>query len=193
MKSLLMYVLGLGAVMALIIPTVAVAQPSFAIDKGSNLIAGTASFANMSGDLYEWGDDSQSIFTLEPSFAHFIIPNFAIGADLSLVHISAGDESYTDIGIGPLVVYAFGKQESATYPFVSAGVKYLHTGNDDSVNGNSFSFAGGVILLPAQQQHLGIILQAMVSLNSMKGDWEGAKSESGTIIGVGVGLLGFVF
>lgn len=193
MKGLLMYVLGFSAVIVLVIPTVAVSQPSFAVDKGSNLIAGTAGFTNMSGDLYEWGDDSQSILTIAPSFAHFIIPNFAIGVNLSYVRMSVGDDSMTDIGVGPLVVYAFGKQESATYPYLGAGFNYLYTGNDDSVNGTSFSFAGGVFLLPAQQQHLGVTIEASVSFDSMKGDWEGAKSESGTKIGIGVGLVGFVF
>ena len=142
---------------------------------------------------YEWGDDSQSVLTFAPSFAHFVIPNLAIGMDISLTHISVGDDSYTDLGAGPKVLYAFGKKENSAYPFVSGGVHYLSISNDDSIDGTRFRFGGGVVLLPGRQQHLGITIEVAVSQDSRKGDWEGAESESGTIAEMIVGLAGFVF
>jgi len=197
---MLMFVLGIMAVAVMVVP-VANAQPGFAIDKGSMAIGGTASFSMSGGDLYKDADDnSETSFSLAPMALYFVIPNLAVGGEVSFGRDSQGDYSNTSYGIGPKVLYAFGKQESMTYPYLSAGFGYLsHTTNntyndveyESKTTGTSIKVAGGVFLMPGQQ-HLGINIEAGYVMDSLKGDEDNAESVSGNQIVVNVGLIGFL-
>ena len=90
------------------------------------------------------------------------------------------------------------------YPFLTASFLYNHEGMsvdydaenledfDRDVNGTKIHIGGGVVFMPASQQHLGITMEAGVNLNSMKPDVDNADSISGTEIVVNVGLVGFL-
>lgn len=195
MRQLLVLALAVSGLVTLIIPKATIAQPSFAVDKGSTLILWATSFQNMSGDLYERENKSQKKYTFTPFLAYFVVPNFSIGADVSISTISLGDADASDVRVGPKVLYAFGSHESTIYPYLTAGFNYLDVTNDNGTdsNGTKFKFGAGVIFMPAGQQHLGITVEAGIHLDSMKADTEGAESISGTQIEVSMGLAGLLF
>jgi hypothetical protein len=168
----------------------------FAVDKKAWIISGAVEFSSSSGDLYENSDgDAITEIAFGPAADYFVAPNIFVGGMISYVSWSRGDVSTSAIGIGPEVGYAFGNGVVNVFPFAKAGFLYLSESVDwgddtDKVTGSDITITLGVIL--PVKQHIGIIPQLSYHIQTMKGDWEGAESEDGTIIRVGVGIAGLV-
>lgn len=81
-----------------------------AMKKGSWFMAGgwTAGFAKQGGDLYKSGDDSPSMFGLDPCLGYFFMDGLAVGALLSYDSYTLGDYKSTGFGFGPKLYYYFG-------------------------------------------------------------------------------------
>ena len=191
MKRPLLLSLGIVLAMVLILPTTAFAQATFAIDKGSLGISGTAGFTSQSGDLYEWDDKGITTISLMPSIFYFVAPNIAIGADVTFQSVTQGDDKVSMIGLGPKIMYAFGNQASTSYPYINAGYSFTTISNAGDIKSSSLKFGGGMFLLPANQQHLGIVIEAGILMDSRK--IEGFDAVKGTTIAISVGLVGFIF
>ena len=186
--------LGLCVVIVLAIPSTVAAQTSFAVDKGSVGISGMASIGLADGELYEdlAGDPLISL-SLQPSIFYFVMPNLAIGGDLMFEYEAQGDDSASMYGIGPGILYAFGSSKSTIYPYVGAGFSYVIYKNGLDITGTQIKLGGGLFILPAAQQHLGLRLEAGVTFDGLKPDWPGAETTNGTTFGISVGLVGFIF
>jgi hypothetical protein len=168
----------------------------FAVDKKAWIISGTVEFSSSSGDLYENSDgDALTEIAFVPAADYFVAPNIFVGGMISYVSWSQGDASVSTMGIGPEVGYAFGNADSKVFPFAKAGFQYLSVSYDygsgtDKVTGSDITITLGVIL--PVMQHIGITPQLSYHIQSMKGDWDGAESEDGSIIRVGAGIAGLV-
>ncbi len=168
----------------------------FAVDKKAWIISGAVEFSSSSGDLYENADgDAVTEIGFVPAADYFVMPNIFVGGMISYVSMAQGDVSISTMGIGPEVGYAFGNADSKVFPFAKAGFLYVSESFDwgddtDKVTGSDITITLGVIL--PVKQHIGIIPQLSYHIQSMKGDWDGAESEDGSIIRLGVGIAGLV-
>lgn len=186
--------LGLCVVIVLAIPSSVAAQTSFAVDRGSLGISGMVDFGVADGELYEdMAGDPLVSFSIMPSIFYFIAPNLAVGGDLMFEHSSRGDDSSSMYGIGPGILYAFGSGENSTYPYIGAGFTYAISKNNVDITGTQVRLGGGLFILPASQQHLGLRLEAGVTFDGLKPDLPGAETTNGTTYGISLGLVGFIF
>lgn len=121
-------------------PTLVEAQ-SYAIDKGSLMIGGTAGFSSTGGD---GSDDRFTQIFLNPSLQYFVTRGLAFGGDVTLQHFSQGDSESTTYGVGPAVSYFFGGNERPVYPYLSGSVQLLRGNGETSVG---YSASAGAILM----------------------------------------------
>ena len=128
----------------------------YAVDQGSTIISGTASFASQGGDLYEFDDKRLSTIVLSSSINYFVAPNFSLGASLALASESRGHSSNTILQIGPNLSYFIGNAASKNYPFLTAGVRYYNMDYRSSTSGTDIVFGGGIIA--PVKDHLGIVI-----------------------------------
>ncbi|MEW6687113.1 MAG: hypothetical protein AB1393_13070 [Candidatus Edwardsbacteria bacterium] len=138
-----------------------------------------------------------------PNILAFMVPHFALGADMSLSHDSQSE--ITSIGIGPKALIAFGSKESKTYPYIGIGFNYLHSNQRDyyyesfsSASDFCFKFGGGVNVMLAS--HLGMPIEIVYILQKEKHQprlyWWGeltSREETRRSLIVGVGLVGFLY
>ena len=177
----------------------------YPLDQGSVMISGMFSFTNSIGDLYEdFEGNSATVFTLAPSWLSFVARNVALGGNLSFTSASQGRTSATAPAIGPKLGFFVGTPESKTYPFFGMGISYLrHTFSwewydpwdgsrskeEATADGTKVYFGAGVVSMISS--HLAIIFEGSYNLDSLKP--EHGTSTSGSMVGVAVGLAGFVF
>jgi hypothetical protein len=172
--------------LVVVVPLLAFGQ-SYAIDQGSIILGGTASFQSLGGEDLR-GDDRTSLFTLTPQFFYFVVPNFSVGAILNYQSISRGDFSDSAIGIGPTVVYFFGDESSNMYPFL--GASYIYTSDEDSYTKNDFRLMGGSAFMIAK--NVSITGDVFYLIESYKSD-NADDSVSGNTFGVELGVTVFIF
>ena len=164
----------------------------FAVDKGSILFAGMATFSTSGGDLYENADGDRLMnMSIEPSVSYFVIQNVGVGLKASYNSASQGDYSSTALGAGPSLAYFLGDAESNMFPYLGAGFLYLTATEDDyTLSGTNIAINVGV-LVPVRK-NLGIMIDAGYHMMSLKHEnWD--EAESGNIIMVGIGIAGILY
>ncbi|UCD16625.1 MAG: outer membrane beta-barrel protein [Candidatus Zixiibacteriota bacterium] len=180
----------------------------YPIDKASMIIGGTAMFANMSGDLYEIGDESLSLISITPSFGFFVAPGLLIGADFTYSSLSMGEVDMSAFGIGPVVGYYFNlnptrtEAKGAVYPYVKGFFQYASMSieyEDESVDATMTSFGGrgGFVFMLSNA----VALDIGVQFNSDSYEPDEAfedpdlpsESVDGTRLQVGAGIIAFLW
>lgn len=172
------------------------AQPSWALDKGSIAIGGTASYSRAGGEIQ--GFNKKTTASLSPFAYFFTSQNVAFGAELFLEN-SARDqgESSTTLGIGPSALFTFADSTYSWYPFLqtSALLAWIsqsspYTTTASTVNGTGFGLeiAGGGTYMIGRRVGITALLYYQVQ-------WFTADSESktGNQYGLRLGLTGFLF
>lgn len=151
---------------------------SYAIDRGSLLVGGSAGFTSSGSD----GDDSRlSQLLVNPQIQYFVTRGLAFGGEITVHRTSFDDSSGTYYGGGPSMMYFFGGDERPVYPYLSANLQLLRSG-DENVFG--YRAAGGaiVMLVDAVGVNGSLYYQAM----------EDDISSSDTY-GLALGIAAFVF
>lgn len=134
--------LALMLALLLLAPSLVQAQ-SYAIDKGSLMIGGTAGFSSTGGD---GSDDRLTQIFINPSLQYFVTRGLAFGGDVAVQHFSQGDGGSTTYGVGPAVTYFFGGDERPVYPYLSGSVQLLR-GHDDETSVGYGASAGAIMML----------------------------------------------
>ncbi len=129
------------------------AGQSWAVDRGSLRLGGTASFTS-SGSSFDGvdGDDRTTQLGISPSIEYFFVPGLAIGGTLSVGYLSSGDDDdATSFGIGPSITWFFGGSEpKSTWPFIGAQLLYSRTSfgdDDDDLTGFGYQADGGLMFM----------------------------------------------
>src|SRR5690606_21219063 len=105
----------------LVLAFTSVEGQEYAVDRGSVLMGGSASFTNTGSDD---SDERTSRLLLQPRAQYFVAKGLAIGGSVTLSRYADDDDSSTTVGIGPQVSYYFGAaQRQRAYPFVSANLQ----------------------------------------------------------------------
>ncbi|MBD3216907.1 MAG: outer membrane beta-barrel protein [candidate division Zixibacteria bacterium] len=161
-------------------------KPSYAIDKGSILAGGSAGFVSVGGDAR--ADERVSIFTFNPTFMYFALPNVAVGGQVMFRRQSTEDDSDTFYGAGPIAAYFFGGEESVVFPFVS--MSFIYGKETDQYTETALRFTGGTTYMVAKNVGLtGEIFYLIENISPENSD----ESVSGNTFGVGLGLSAFIF
>ncbi len=173
---------------------------SFAIDKGSKLIAGSFSIRSAGGDLYGSSKDGRSTsIMLYGDFGYFVSKGINVGAKVLFNRYSHGNLKSTGWGIGPSFSYYFGDEKSALYPYLSVSFFYNKTtvsyendiagGNyEDSQDGSLTHFAGGVCYMLSNA--VGMFSEVNYEIENLNFN---NTSLSGNSINLMVGIKAFLF
>ena len=181
----------------------------FIVDKGVVNIGGTISFESRGGDLYEVYEvyDEEfvkemrvSVLSLNPSFLYFIMPNLSIGGEILYDHISAQEETFSLFGIGPKAAYFFGGEGRGSYPFVGASFLFAKPGEDGTITvARNFYPEGTLIRITpfvgmvfTVSKNVGVSVEAYAKIDSFKAKG-GDKSYKGDILGLRLGIAGFIY
>lgn len=167
------------------------------LDKGAVELGGGIAFSHMSGSLYEdEHGNGLTYFAFSPEIRYFLSPGIGVGGRIGIANLSQGDLELNELNLGPVASYYFADESRSYWPFVSLGVFYTNSSFDDgydsaTVSGLKVHMAvGGAVVLPGNAAlKLGVFLDA----DRGRGDWRGAKVESGYTAGVAVGFAGFLF
>ena len=167
-----------------------VAAQSSATDRGSFLVAGSASFSSnrTAGD-----DDRLTVLNVNPTIQYFVAPGVAVGASLGLGRASADNVTSTTIGIGPILTLYFNQVSPTVLPFISAEFNVSQTLietqiTDNDVTNTGIQGAAGLLLLLSNS--VGINAQLFYRhLNVSAGD----SDLDGNSYGLAFGISAFVF
>lgn len=113
--------------LVIIMPSSVFAQRSYAIDKGSVNVSGNIEIKIEDLDVSR--ENWNTVINMNPSYHHFVISNFGIGAVLDLTIV---EDTAPKLGIGPSVAYYFGNPESRIYKFI--GGKFINVRGKDDIN-----------------------------------------------------------
>lgn len=175
MRSPIRFALALAFL--LVAPSLLSAQ-SYAIDRGSLLIGGTAGFSSTGGDF---DDERTSILIIHPSVQYFVTRGLSFGGDISIQRVDRGGDARTNYGVGPSAMYFWGGAERTVYPYVSGGVRYVRSGDSDAFG---YQAAGGAI----------VMLMDAVGLNGSLYYQQTEGDEFSTdSFGLALGIAAFVF
>lgn len=176
---------------------------NFAVDKGATCISGMASYINKSGDLYEGSGGGQvSRFSISPIANHFIFKNIFVGVGGDYIHETGGVYSSTNTyTVGPQIGYAYGDENSAAFPYLSIGGRYMWAKYDHNdpyfqskTNGTDF-FASLGVIVPIKD-HVGLIFQG--SYHMIRQQYESDFNEyeydkNGSVVSLGIGIAGLLY
>ncbi len=176
---------------------------NFAVDKGATTISGIASFANKSGALYKGYDSKNStMFSISPLANHFIFKNIFVGVGGDYIHETGGVYSSTNTyTVGPQIGYAYGDENSAAFPYLSIGGRYMWAKYDHNdpyfqskTNGTDF-FASLGVIVPIKD-HVGLIFQG--SYHMIRQRYESDFNEyeydkNGSVVSLGIGIAGLLY
>ena len=159
--------------------------------RGSLMLSGTASFSSAGGNLYKDADDNRLNFiALSPSANYFILNNLFLGAGLGYLSLSQGDKTLSALGAGPNLGYAFGGSQSKTRLYLFASFRYDGFKMDDRSRSGTESAAGlGLIVFGSER--LGLTVEGSYRILANKLE-DADKNEYCDVIGVGIGLAGFL-
>ncbi|MFH1699291.1 MAG: hypothetical protein ABIE07_01790 [Candidatus Zixiibacteriota bacterium] len=97
------------------------------IEKGGIILEGQISMMSQSGELHEnYEGDGLTTVVLNPSMGFFVTDGLLLGANFSLLSISQGDNSYSELLVGPKIAYYINTNKNrpeakgAAYPYVGA-------------------------------------------------------------------------
>lgn len=133
--------------LAICFSAVQVSAQQPALEKGSALISGQASFT-----VQDAGDeDNITTIALSPYVQYFLSTGLAIGGELDFSRTSQGDRTFTTYGIGPAISYYF-VRPSDVQPFVRGSVRLAHAKSEvgsieDSSDLVGFRGAAGLLFL----------------------------------------------
>jgi hypothetical protein len=168
------------------------------IDKGSMLIGGEFAFNSDGGDLFENADDDRiTRIAVDCPVGYFLFPGFVLGVRGAYMRTSQGDWSSTEWGVGPQLLYFFGKTgdqaKGSTYPFLRTIFLYsqISEGSDNKTKwtGTLLEFGGGVVHMLTES--VGLVGSAGYQMLNFKP--EDGESESGNRIRANVGFVFFLY
>jgi hypothetical protein len=140
----------IAVAIALAVPTGSRAQ-SYAVNRGSWIVGGTAGFSSSGGD---GGGDRITLLFLAPAGQYFVMPGLALGGQLRLSHSRSGSTGSTGYGAGPAATYYFGRGVRPVYPYLGASVSLARTslssgfGNDPpATTSTQFEPCAGLLLM----------------------------------------------
>lgn len=191
-----MYRLFLFIFAASILVAPSAAGQSFATDRGSWLVGGSASFTSQGGDMYEDNGDRLNTISLSPSAAYFVTRGLAVGGAVVFDRLSQGDFSATSLGVGPSFFYFFGSPNASVYPFIGVNPVYTTTSVDlgdlgnETIDGYGVIAQGGVALLLTR--NVAFTVGAFYAYEKQNHE-DLDESLDGNSFGLRVGLAAFVF
>jgi hypothetical protein len=165
---------------------------SFAVDRGSVLVGGSAGFTSSATEVNgQGGGDRLTSFSLTPELLFFLAPGLAIGGELTFARTSQGDDSFTAYGIGPAATYFFGAtEERPWYPYAGASVQLLweSSGADDDPTSRAYRAAvGGLFMLSSA---VGLNAELFYRLSTRENDAFEVDTDT---FGLAFGISAFVF
>lgn len=123
---------------------------SLATNKGSNMFSGGITFSSAGGELYEVDGDRISTLQVSASYGYFFLSGFSVGLNLNYTSISQGGESISEFGIGPEILYFFGKPKlmssakGSIFPYLGIAFTYNSYKLVETMTGTQFDFKGGI-------------------------------------------------
>lgn len=142
-QALLLSILLIVFTLILLLPYQLFAQKSYAVDQGSFIFGGSAGFLSEGGDLV--GDLRVTTITINPIIHYFVVPGFAVGADIVFTNLSVAGSSQSLFSIGPSLGYFVGNKESKVYPFVRGS--FIYQSVTDAFTSTNFKFGGGAVTM----------------------------------------------
>lgn len=185
MRRRLIVLLGL----ALAVPAAARAQ-TYAVDRGSWLIGGTAGFSSRADD----GQDGRDVIAgVAPSVQRFVVPGLGLGLNLTITRSHfAGSSAVTVYGAGPTATYYFGRGARSAYPYVGGSVflSRVHVSDNTSPPfGTATAYRPYVGLLTMVARSVGVDTRLYYE-RTLSGD-EVFRNQSA--YGLAVGVSAFLF
>ena len=172
--------------------TTSISAQSYATDKGSIQLSGSASWVSTKEDDE---DDRGTTIVVQPSLRYFITPGLAVGTSVMLGHTSQGDIRSTSYGIGPSVAYYFGGAATKVHPFVSAGLDWSKSSfdppggaPDNDITFTSPHVSAGLLLLLSSS--VGVETELFYRRQTVAVDEGDTKLN---MFGLQVGIAAFIF
>ena len=169
---------------------------SYAVDRGSVLIDGQASFTSTGAEINgEDTDDRVTQFSLTPNLLYFVLPGLAVGGEITFARAWDDDDSNLAYGIGPAVTYYFGAGERPWYPYLGGSVQFMREerDSDDGPNLPDVSFRvykGSAGLLFMMSRSVGINAELFYQVARQETDNLELERD---VYGLAVGVSAFVF
>lgn len=181
----------------------------YAFDQGSFRLAGSVSYANYGGSLYQPNltarvqADRITEFSFRPSLAYFFFERLAIGVEAVYAAIGQNDRndvvtlfSRTTWGIGPSVACFFGERQASVFPFLSASYVYQSSSEEQfepsvrtRATGTSARVAAGLAAMVGKQASLNF--EAFFRMDDR--DIRNVGKRSGNVFGIDIGASLFLF
>ncbi len=170
-----------------------------AINRGSWLVAGSAS-ASRNNSSVEGRDDDRgvTVVELQPALLYFVAPRIALGGRLALARLSFDGGSSTSWSVGPSARYYFAGSSAKVLSYVGGGVALsrsdlnIGNGNSEPSTGTSVEALAGITWLFTRQ--VGFVSEAAFQRSS-----RGENTSSGgdvdvvdTIFGLRFGFAAFI-
>jgi opacity protein-like surface antigen len=174
------------------------AQSRGPTDKGSILVAGSASIVRSTSEVGDVEVKTTGV-SLNPSLLFFIAPKFAIGGQLGLSRVSNDDGDATSWLLGPAARLYFGEPSARTLPYVGAGVSFGGFSTDDDDSDQNFSsdlwgFEGVAGLTWMVSRQVGITGEAFFERATIESDDAVFSAEqTRTDFGIRFGFAAFLF
>lgn len=186
------------ALTCVVVALPAAAQTRGPTDKGSILVAGSASIARSTTEVGDVEVKTTGI-TLNPSLLFFIAPKFAIGGQLGLSRVSNDDGDATSWLLGPAARLYFGEPSARTLPYIGASVSFGGFSADDddtnqSVSSDVWGFEGIAGLTWMVSRQVGITGEAFFERATLESDNAVFSAEqTRTDFGIRFGFAAFLF
>jgi len=173
-----------------------------AVAKGASILTGGISFTAQKMK-YEDEDNNEtttlSVFSFTPTLDYFVANRVFVGLGTEVSDIVMSGRSFTTLGAGPEIGYAFGNAEATAYPYIKALALFTHGSAERyTVNDRDLGIALGVVI--PVHKHVGFMMEMSVhnvnenETTDYEFGYESLKqSSSGTLFKMGVGLAGLFF
>lgn len=180
---------------AVALPVTAAAQ-THALDRGSFLVGGGASFTRNGGEVDGESLDPSTEWSLSPRLMYFVLPGLALGGEASLSRDKSGGATFTTYGAGPAVAYYFGASRARPrpwYPYIEGGVRLLRTRSNRDITGleeslTGFHVAGGILLMLSDA--VGLDGELFYDVNDQE---IGLVEVRTNVLGFAIGFSAFLF
>lgn len=181
----------LAALVGLLVAYAPAEAQAFAIDRGSLLIDGQASFTSTGQEVNGVErDDRFTTLSISPGVQYFVTRGLALGGDVLVARSSLGDDGFWTYGIGPAATYFFGAAERTWYPYLGASLSFIKQSSDDDDDTSTFGYRGAAGAAFMVARNVGISTELFYNVTN----WELGSSEGETDqFGLGVGISVFVY
>lgn len=165
---------------------------TYAVDQGSWILGGSASFSSTGGSVNgNEADDRVTHVSFLPSAQYFVAPGLALGGALLFSYQSLGnDESVTAYGLGPAATYYFASGEQSMYPYLGATAQFSWLSDDSDDEPTMRNYRGRAGLLFMLSRAVGLDAALFYERNERESDFIDAESDS---FGLALGFSAFVF